>query len=464
MTSTQAIASPTGTTDPQGGGAQRYRAAWRWHFWAGLFVVPFLLVLASTGLIMLYYSSVATPLGERLHVETVAGATRSSPEQQLRAAMDALPGSVVTLYIPAPAADRPVQFESTRDDSTYVIDVDPYTNRVLRVVDKDGTPYALARRIHSTLLMGDFGDLLLEIVAGLSLLLVATGTYMWVQRRRAPPQLSRRLGWRRWHLLTGIYGAVGLCFFLVSGLAWTNVWGGRFVQAWSTFPAERWGPVSLGDETHSAMNHGAGKDVPWGLEQTPLPASAPGHAHAQTRTVAPIALDAVDELARDIGFGPRYRINLPVRADGVYTISSDSMNGDIERPGDERTVHIDRHSGKVLAEVGFDDYSLMAKGMAIGVAVHQGSMGWWSLALDLLVCVVVIFLCLSGTLLWWLRRPARSTWLPVAPPVAGVPLRSTLTLLLLLLGIAFPLLGATLLAAVASYFLGRRLLPGKKSL
>jgi uncharacterized iron-regulated membrane protein len=71
---------------------------------------------------------------------------------------------------------------------------------------------------------------------------------------------------------------------------------------------------------------------------------------------------------------------------------------------------------------------------------------------------------LSGTLLWWLRRPARSTWLPVAPPVAGLPLRSTLTLLLLLLGIAFPLLGATLLAAVASYFLGRRLLPGKKSL
>jgi len=140
------------------------------------------------------------------------------------------------------------------------------------------------------------------------------------------------------------------------------------------------------------------------------------------------------------------------------------MNGDIERPGDERTVHIDRHSAKVLAEVGFDDYSLMAKGMAIGVAVHQGSMGWWTLALNLLVCVVVLFLCLSGTLLWWLRRPARSTWLPVAPPVAGLPLRSTLTLLLLLLGIAFPLLGATLLAAVASYFLGRHLLPGNKGL
>jgi uncharacterized iron-regulated membrane protein len=26
-----------------------YRAVWRWHFYAGLFVIPFLLMLAVTG-------------------------------------------------------------------------------------------------------------------------------------------------------------------------------------------------------------------------------------------------------------------------------------------------------------------------------------------------------------------------------------------------------------------------------
>ncbi len=62
------------------------------------------------------------------------------------------------------------------------------------------------------------------------------------------------------------------------------------------------------------------------------------------------------------------------------------MNGDIDRPGDERTVHVDRHSGEVVAEVGFADYSLLAKSMAVGIAVHQGSMGWWSIALDVLAC------------------------------------------------------------------------------
>ncbi|HEY6130817.1 MAG TPA: PepSY domain-containing protein, partial [Halioglobus sp.] len=50
----------------EGAAQQRYAAAWRWHFFAGVIVIPFLLVLATTGLIMLYYSSVQTPLGERL--------------------------------------------------------------------------------------------------------------------------------------------------------------------------------------------------------------------------------------------------------------------------------------------------------------------------------------------------------------------------------------------------------------
>ncbi|MBK6736489.1 MAG: PepSY domain-containing protein [Haliea sp.] len=94
------------------------------------------------------------------------------------------------------------------------------------------------------------------------------------RRQAAPAQESSRRGiWRRWHLLTGLYSAVLLCFFLLSGLAWTNIWGGKFVQAWSSFPAEKWGPLSLSGVNHAAMNHGVAKEVPWGLEQTPLPAS-----------------------------------------------------------------------------------------------------------------------------------------------------------------------------------------------
>jgi uncharacterized iron-regulated membrane protein len=115
-------------------------------------------------------------------------------------------------------------------------------------------------------------------------------------------------------------------------------------------------------------------------------------------------------------------------------------------------VHINRHNGEIVAAVRFADYSALAKSMAVGVAVHQGSFGWWSIALDVLACVTVIFLCISGTVMWWLRRPTRAGWLPVPPRRASLPLRSGLTVLLLGMGIAFPLLGAALLLALLGHF------------
>ncbi|MEO0648883.1 MAG: PepSY domain-containing protein, partial [Cyanobacteria bacterium J06650_10] len=35
-------------------GNRFYRTVWRWHFYAGLFVVPFMLVLGTTGIIYLF--------------------------------------------------------------------------------------------------------------------------------------------------------------------------------------------------------------------------------------------------------------------------------------------------------------------------------------------------------------------------------------------------------------------------
>jgi uncharacterized iron-regulated membrane protein len=434
------------------GNGQQYRATWRWHFFAGVLVVPFLLLLATTGLVMVYYTSVETPLGERLVVNGAEGYS-TSPIEQLAAAAAALPAATPTLYIPAPTANSTVQIELVQAEDAYVVDIDPYSNRVMRIVDKNHTPYAWAHRIHGSLLLGDAGDVILEVVAGLAFLLIVTGPYMWLRQRKpaSGQESSRRSSWRRWHLYTGLYSAVVLCFFLLSGLAWTDIWGGKFVQTWGSFPAERWGPIALAGTNHGAMNHGSAKEVPWGLEQTPLPASTAHAHHAAPGGHSAVTLNTIDTLARAIGFGPRYRINLPQSTDGVYTISSTSMVGDTDVPGDERTVHVDQHSAEIVAEVGFDDYSALAKSMAVGVAVHQASMGWWNIALNVLACAAVIFLCVSGTFLWWLRRPANSRWLPVAPRTAGLPIRSALTVLLVVMGCMIPLLGLTLVVGLLGY-------------
>lgn len=48
--------------------ATLYRAVWRWHFYAGLYVVPFLVMLAVTGLMMLWISVLDGREGERKSV------------------------------------------------------------------------------------------------------------------------------------------------------------------------------------------------------------------------------------------------------------------------------------------------------------------------------------------------------------------------------------------------------------
>ena len=80
-------------------------------------------------------------------------------------------------------------------EDAYVVDIDPYSNRVMRIVDKNHTPYAWAHRIHGSLLLGDAGDVILEVVAGLAFLLIVTGPYMWL-RQRSDLEYHRHTGTR----------------------------------------------------------------------------------------------------------------------------------------------------------------------------------------------------------------------------------------------------------------------------
>eukprot|EP01036_Dinobryon_divergens_P019290 gene19290-26314_t len=45
-----------------------HAVAWRWHFYAGLYVVPFLLMLAITGAVMVFFTGFQTRLGFTVHV------------------------------------------------------------------------------------------------------------------------------------------------------------------------------------------------------------------------------------------------------------------------------------------------------------------------------------------------------------------------------------------------------------
>lgn len=134
------------------------------------------------------------------------------------------------------------------------------------------------------------------------------------------------------------------------------------------------------------------------------------------------------------------------------------MSADAEDPFSDRTVHVDQYTGRVLANVSFADYSLAGKAMAVGIPLHMGLVGLWNLILNTLVCLSVIFLCVSGLVMWWLRRPKGSAFRVFAPKTPeNLPHWRGAMILMLFLSLAFPLVGVTLLTVlVLDYLIVKR--------
>ncbi|WP_022951780.1 PepSY-associated TM helix domain-containing protein [Leucothrix mucor] len=435
-------------------GRRFYFSVWRWHFYAGLFVTPFLMVLALTGMLMMYLAVFDGRDGEKITVAPMGEI--QSYSQQADAAMKAFPDGKLVEMISPLTADSASVFRISVGDIQNMVAVDPYRAEVLETwVRRDGW-YDFASNIHGTLLIGDLGDRLIEIAAGFAIVLVITGLYLWWPRNGkgfrqmlVPDIFAKgRLWWKSLHQTIGFYCSVLLVAFLLSGLSWSGIWGEKFTQAWSTFPAEKWDNVPLSDDTHASMNHGAIKDVPWGLEQTLMPESGSGAGVEGLPEGTPINVDSIAMLGKALVEDGRYHVNFPKNDKGVWTISQDSMSNDSNDPMSDQTVHIDQYTGKIVAQVGFADYSIPAQAMAVGIAFHEGDMGLWNLLLNTVFCLSIIFLSVSGVVMWWIRRPEKSGRLG-APPMVDVALGKGAVVLTLLVSLLFPLAGLTLLAVLA---------------
>lgn len=248
---------------PTAASTKLYHAAWRWHFYAGLYVIPFLVMLAVTSLVMLWTAVLAGRDGERIPV--VPRGEPMAVSAQAEAAAAAVPGGEVVHHVAPRAPDLAALVRVDVGDAPVMVALDPYTGAVLAEAPRRSGVYDLANDIHGTLLIGTTGDRLIEVAASLAMVLIATGLYLWWPRgagwRALVPDLSARGRglWRSLHAVLGAWISGLLAVFLVSGLAWAGVWGGKLVQPWSTFPAEKW-DAPLSDVTHASMNTGAAEE------------------------------------------------------------------------------------------------------------------------------------------------------------------------------------------------------------
>jgi uncharacterized iron-regulated membrane protein len=429
-----------------------YNLAWRWHFYAGLFVAPFMILLSLTGIIYLFKPQLDSLMYSDLLTVTPAHHQLSADEQQ-RLVLLAYPNVAVSKYLPPLNTEGSAQFVVKMDGRETNLFIDPYSGKILGTQDAKQNLQAIARELHGELMIGKVGDRLVELAAGWGIVLVVSGLYLWWPRGRSPsgvlwPRMTARgrVLWRDLHAVTGFWGALLLLFMLVSGMTWTGLWGKQYADVWNTFPAAMWNDVPKSDRQTGELNNASVQTVPWALENTPMPVSTGDHAehmnHANMSSApaAPhISLQQVVDIARDRGIEPGYSISAPTSADGVFTVSVFA-----DDPRNDATLHVDQYSGKVLADVRYADYSAVSKATELGVMLHEGKFfGWINQLLILLVCLMVLLSSVSGVVIWWKRRPQNGLGVP--PLRHDLPRWKTATMVMIVLGLAFPMVGVSML-------------------
>lgn len=148
----------------------------------------------------------------------------------------------------------------------------------------------------------------------------------------------------------------------------------------------------------------------------------------------------------------------------MWTVSATTMSGLLTDPRDELTVHVDQYSGDVRGVIGWPDYGIGARAMAVSVPLHQGSFGAWNVWLAALVCLAMIGLSVTGVLAWWWRRPSRA-WRLVAPPLPhDVRAPRVAVVAAVAIGLAFPLVGLTFVAIAILDMLVVQRVPGLRAI
>jgi uncharacterized iron-regulated membrane protein len=425
-----------------------YRTIWRWHFYAGLFVVPLVIVLSITGIIYLFERELDGLVYRNL-LRTPAPVSQAiAPSAQVDAALAAHPGATVTRYEPPadPGASARIEL-TTADGQERAVFVDPGSGRILGELDPFWQLSELAVTIHGTLLIGDWGDRIVELAACWCLLMVISGVYLWWPRGQRftvwgtlLPRLRAdgRTFWRDLHAVSGIWTAAVIGFLVITGLPWAGFWGDKLYTAagWigQSYPAALWDDVPAS----TPLMKDVVADPGWTLQGAPVPASTPGHEGP-----AP-TLDTIVALATERGVPAGYRISYPKGETGVWTITSWT-----DQRWDSVTIHVDRYSGAVLAAIPFDSFGAVAKAVEYGIVLHEGRFfGLANQLVMLAAALALIVLPISGIVMWWRRRP-QGLHLGAPPRPADPRLTRGLIALIVVLGVLFPLLGLSLIVVVA---------------
>jgi uncharacterized iron-regulated membrane protein len=413
-----------------------FNTIWRWHFYAGLFVLPFILILSVTGAIYLF-----KPQIDRWEEGSYRGLSVEksvSPDAQLRAALTAYPDSRFNHYrLPEHPGDAAMLQLALPDGDLAEVYVSPQ-GKLLGTLYPDERISTVVSTIHGTLLLGKWGDWLVELAASWTIVMILTGLYMWWPRpfRAAGtfwPRLSLRgrVLLKDIHRVTGFWIAGLVLVMLASGLPWAGTWGGSLEWARNELGLidgpQNWKTGSEGKTPHHAHEAMVSVPAPERIKSGLSLSTFVVKAHSEHLAFPALVLPPYAPQK----FGPP--------TGDEWTVKSMAQNRPLMR-----SVTYDPETGAETARRGFGDQHVIDRVVNYGVAWHEGQLfGLANQLIGLTTAIALIAVSLLGVIMWWKRKPSGSIGAPAAKRLGARK-----KVLLIILGVLAMFLPMLLLSAI----------------
>jgi uncharacterized iron-regulated membrane protein len=420
----------------------------RLHFYVGLFVGPFLLIAAITGILYACTPQIEQVVYDKqLHASRDDGVGAVPLSQQVDAARKAVPDRPVLEIRPPkdPGSTTRVSFDSPTVEADHQLTafVDPYSGEVTGVLDTMGEWLPLRTwfdDLHRHLHLGAPGRAYSELAASWLWVLALSGIIIWVTRKvrkrtarsllvptSKGPQRQRSLSR---HATVGIWAAIGLFFLSATGLTWSQYAGGNV----------------------SALR----QSMDW---STPYLSSDVATTDTVAEDDVPATAESVLDVARDHGLSDPVAI-APSTDGGAWIVSQVQRSWPLKQD----SMAIDPATDSVVGTTRFADWPLAGKLAEAGISLHMGLLFGWANQLVLIaIAVAVIVLVVIGYRMWWRRRPRpprRGLPTPLGRPTDSAAAYGIMIGVAAAVGLVLPVFGVSLVGFVL-VDLVRRMLPGR---
>ena len=406
-----------------------YRMLWRWHFYAGLVCIPFIIMLSITGTIYLFKPQVEAAIDAKYMDLKFDGAPKP-PSLQVKAALVANPGHVLRHYEMQANPNDAAQIMIAKGKIETLVFVHPQNLEILKQVRKEDRFMAIAKNIHGELLAGKTGSLIVEAAASWAIIMVVSGLYLWWPRDATGlggvlyPRKGR-LFLRDLHAVTGVWVSFFALFLLLTGLPWTDVWGDSFKavrRITNTAPIKQDWTLSRGEETKTLIAEIGEK----------------GHsAHIQEYYIA--SIDDIIAKANSQNLVLPVDIKPPNKKNKNWTAQGRNPNRMLRT-----NLEIDASSGAIVMREDFKDRHIIDKIIGVGISAHEGQLfGWFNQLLGVLTAIGLCTLSVSAFLMW--RRRAPNGVLGAPPPIKDARIGAGVGILIIAFGVFLPVLGAMII-------------------